>query len=88
MPTSFVSLITMYLWGMHRLNEMEGYSEELMDRIIEVRNSIIETYNTKVFSLTYYTNMTKADVDNMLPYELEHMYKLLVKQKEMEKPKE
>ena len=88
MPTSFVSLIVMYLWGMNRLNELEGYSDELMDRILEVRNDLVEVYNTKQFSLTYYTNMTKEDVDNLLPYELDHMYNLLKKQNELEKPKE
>lgn len=85
MPTFFVSLIELYN---HGFNLLDTISPELLERFYEIREIEVSDIRSRQFMLTYYTHMTKEDVDNMTPYELDQHYELLVRQKELEAPKE
>ena len=84
MPTFFVSLITIYLKGFHTMSDLD---EEVVNNILSIRKSELESYYRRQFLLSYYTNMTKEDIDNLMPFELNFMYDLLIKRKELESNK-
>ena len=81
MPTSFVSLIYLYSVGFDKLEELD---DEEIEALYKLRENEIENMLELQFMLSYFCNITKADSDEMTPFELKNWYRLLKKQKELE----
>lgn len=81
MPTYFVTLIELYRVGFDKLDDLP--SEEF-DMFMKLREGEIEEIMSLQFMLAYLGNISKADSDNMTPFELRNWFNLLKKQKELE----
>lgn len=81
MPTFFVTIIELYRKGFNTLEELD---EESINNFQELRKNTVEGLLKRQFELSYHTNMTKEDTDNLIPFELDYLYNLLVEQKNAE----
>lgn len=81
--TCFDNIIVITRHG--SLSEIESLVDEQTYRDIETlrKNTMIEIMENN-FVLTYYTSLTKQDLDNMTQFELRNWLSLLIKQKETE----
>ena len=85
MPISFVSLIYLYSMGFEKLDSLP---EEDLKGFYKLRENEIESMLELQFILSYLGNISKADSDEMTPFELTNWYRLLKKQKEIEAERE
>ncbi len=81
MPTCFVSLIHLYDIG---FNELDNLSEDIYKSFDEARQIEINDMMEKQFLLSYSGNISKADSDDMTPFELLSWVNLLKKIKSIE----
>lgn len=81
MPICFVSLITLYELGFDKLDDL---SDDIIESINKAREVEISNMIELQFVLSYRGNISKADSDEMTPFELKMWYNFLKKQGEIE----
>lgn len=81
MPISFTSLISLYLTGFDKMNDLPDEILEDLDksRQIEISNMI-----EMQFVLSYHAHISKKDSDDMSIFELNNWYEFLKKQKALD----
>lgn len=84
MPTSFVSLLTIFKYGFDKLDEIDP---TIVEQLFILRQNLIEDLYSNQFVLVYYTNMSLEDAERLTPYEMKSYLELLKKQKDLEMPK-
>lgn len=81
MPIFFVSIIYIYEKGFDKINE---FPEDFLESINAARERELYGMMELQFLLSYLGNISKADSDEMTPFELNNWYEFLKKQKELE----
>lgn len=84
MPTSFVSLLTIFKYGFDKLDEIDP---AIVEQLFILRQNLIEDLYSNQFVLVYYTNMSLEDTERLTPFEMKSYLELLKKQKDLEMPK-
>jgi hypothetical protein len=77
----------MYLYevGFDKLDELD---DDTLERFYKLRESEIRKMMETQFILSYMANVSKADSDEMTPYELNNWVEILKKQKDLEVKRE